>query len=329
MSLSTVKLDSPQVIGALSLGCAGLFPFVKGTFEKTTIPWVVVQGASACAYGVSFWTVARRGKVGGNKSSKSGKKNPAKAEKAPQKKKKKFPTLRTFLPPDSWGLMIWAPIYVGQCLMVGTQMAVTESSALAPIVREITGPYVFAQIFQGLWSLSFRPEYGEGIYKYIAAFNLSGMAVSMSFCHLAFTRETSRETYPRIDYLLNFMPLALHFGWTSITALVNWNASLALEEKVSSEHMAYVGHGSVAVAVITGVGVTIKRTAPMYGLAIAWGLSAIASGLTKKIDEAENEEEKATKTFKATFLQRNLSLGGAAVCAIVAAAVGLRRKKTS
>jgi len=338
MTLSSLNLDSPPVVGAAGLGCVVALPFAKGIFENKAIPWALVQGVNIVSYGVSFWSVTKPGRNDSAKAKKSRKKKKKTTDDSssskPDDENKKakspnMPKVRTLLPPDGWAFLIWAPIFVGECLMVGTQLALTEASPMAPIIRKITAPYVFAQFFQILWTASFRPSYSEGIYKYIAALNLSGIAFSLSFCHRAYSDKQARDCYPRIDYILNFLPLTLHFGWTTAAALVNWNASYAVEKDVSTKEVSYFGHASAALATVLGTGVTIMRAAPMYGSVIAYALTAVASGLTKRIDEAEKDEEKDVSFIEAAKLQRILSVAGATICTAAAAFVTFGKKQKS
>lgn len=320
MSFAGVKLNSPQLVGALGVSCVVSLPFLKGAFQKESIPWVVVQGVNLCAFGVSFWSVAKPGRNGGAKESPKAieeNEQPSSSNvpvKPNKKKKVSVPRVRTLLPPDGWSFLIWAPIFVGECLMVGTQVALAETSPLVPIVREVTGPYVFAKAFQVLWTTSFQPEYYQGMYKYIAALNLSGLALSLSFCHRAYTDKSARGKYSTMDFILNFLPLSLHFGWTTVTSLVNWNASYAIEKDVSTQEIAYLGHASVIAITAAGTGVTLKRTAPLYGLVIAWALSAVASGVSKRIEGAEQEKKRDEEFIEAAKRQRRLSIGGATLC---------------
>merc|ERR1719162_2437100 len=91
---------------------------------------------------------------------------------------------------------------------------VEDSSPLAPLIQEIAGPYVTAQIFQSLWTASFRPRYNRGrFYKYVSVVNLAGAAYALSFCHAAFTSTDIKYTH--VEYLLYFFPLTLHFGWVT------------------------------------------------------------------------------------------------------------------
>lgn len=337
MSFSSAKLNSPQIVGALGLTCFASLPFLKGTFEQKSIPWAVVQGVNLCAFGVSFWSVTQPGRE--NKKDKKGKDTESStvstvsSTRKPQVKSKKktkpfVPRVRTLLPPDGWSFLIWAPIFVGESLMVGTQVALAENSPLVPIVRQVTGPYLFAKVFQILWNTSFSPEYQQGIYKYIAALNLSGLALSLSFCHEAYTDKTVRDKYNTLDFLLNFFPLSLHFAWTTATSLVNWNASYALDPNVTTKNIALLGHASVAAVTAAGIGVTLKRSSPLYGTVIAWALSAIASGLTKKIEGAEKVKEKDEEFLLAARRQRTASVVGATLCVAAAMTAAVGKKKS-
>ncbi len=336
MSFSSFKLNSPHVIGALGLTCFASLPLLKGTFETKSIPWTLVQGVNLCAFGLSFWSVIQPGrevKKSKKETEPSSTTTPSinslQEGKARKKKKSIAPRVRTLLPPDGWSFLIWAPIFVGESLMVGTQVAISENSPLVPIVRQITGPYLFAKVFQILWNTSFSPEYQQGIFKYIAALNLSGLALSLSFCHEAYTDRAAREKYGMIDFLLNFFPLSLHFGWTTATSLVNWNASYAIDPTVPTKNISFLGHASVVAATAAGVGVTLRRAAPLYGMVLAWALSAVASGLSKKIEgaEKEKEKEKDEEFILAAHRQRKASIVGAGLCVTAALTTLFGKKK--
>jgi hypothetical protein len=339
MSFSGLNLKSPEVVGAAAVASFLSFPFLKGTFESQRVPWAVIQGVNLCAFGVSFWSVTQPTREISQKKAKS---KPSdgdeeveaaapievpgnKGTKSKKKKKAIVPRVRTLLPPDGWSFLIWAPIFVGETLMVGTQLALSEASPLVPIIRELTGPYLFAKQFQILWNASFRPEFQQGFYKYIAPLNLSGLALSLSFCHRAYTAKDARNKYGVVDFVLNFLPLSLHFGWTTVTSLVNWNASIAVEKEIPTKYVAYFGHASVAVATFAGVGVALKRGAPWYGLVIAWALSAVATGLTKRIEGAEQEKERDEVFILAAERQRTASMAGSLICLTTAIFASFRR----
>jgi hypothetical protein len=90
-----------------------------------------------------------------------------------------------------------------------------------------------------------------------------------------------------------------------------------LGDQVSSKSVAWLGHLSVVGATAIGVGVTLKRSAPVYAGVIAWALFAVASGLGKRIKDTEKEDPDRVGVHGAV-LQRNLSLAGAVVNIVAA-----------
>jgi hypothetical protein len=211
---------------------------------------------------------------------------------------------------------------MGEFVMVVSQWTLPESSPVALIIRSITGPYIAAQLFQTLWTASFRPKYNNGIYKYVSAMNLSGVAYALSFCHDAYIKSGD---YSSGEYWLYFLPLSLHFGWTTAAALVNWNGMFALgdDADVSSKAVAWLGHLSVIGATVVGVYVSLERSAPVYSGVIAWALTAVASGLGKRLKETEKEEDSYRVGVYGARTQRALSLLGAMTCAAASIAACL------
>jgi hypothetical protein len=312
MSLSA--LNAPPLVAALSLGSYALFPVLRGTFQNKAISWSVVKGASLCAYGLSILSVSQPGRYDGQINENNA---PGAEEMEKMSTGKRG---RTLLPPAGFAFAIWGPIFLGEFVMVGAQLTLSESSPVAPIIREIAGPYIAAQIFQTLWTASFRSKYNQGLYKYISAVNLSGVAYALSFCHAAYTKSDAQCTSG--EYFLYFLPLSLHFGWTTAAALVNWNGMFALGDQVSSKSVAWLGHLSVVGATAIGVGVTLKRSAPVYAGVIAWALFAVASGLGQRIKDTEKEDPDRVGVHGAVQ-QRTLCLAGAVanIVAVVIASV--------
>lgn len=309
--MSLEALNSPPLIGCLTLGCYGVLPVIvrNSVFSSASIPWTVVQGANLAAYGLSFWSVSRPGRYDGQAQiagDDSEKKGSTELDKMGTGRRG-----RTLVPPAGWAFAIWGPIFIGELLMVGNQLFLPEDSALAPLIRQVTGPFVLAEVFQSLWTASFRPKYNQGIYKYISFFNLSGIAISLSFCHSSFTKACEFST---AQYMLNFLPLAMHFGWTTAAALVNLNGMYAIQDDVKPRSVAVLGHASVIAATIIGVCTTLSRQAPVYGGVIAWALAAVASGLSKRIEATKTDRQDVVGVLGARQ-QRLLSIMGAILCA--------------
>jgi len=116
---------------------------------------------------------------------------------------------------------------------------------------------------------------------------LGSTAYSLSlipFVDLATTTTTSS---------LYWIPLAMHFGWTTAATLVNLNGSLAMNYDVQESTMIAAGHASSVLATALGVGVTLSYQLPAYGLTIAWALAACANGM--RVSTAENVGAKIQK----------------------------------
>lgn len=320
--MSLEALNYPPLVGAVSLGCYGLLPVLKGAFLDDSVPWVVVQGTNVLVYGLSVWSVSRPGRYDGQAAQANNKSVGDNADPALEGMRRMGTGKkgRSLLTPAGWAFIIWAPIYIGELVMVSSQLALPEASPVTTVIREVTGSFVSAQLFQTLWTASFRPKYDQGIYKYVSAVSLSGIAISLSFCHAAFAK--SDVPISTLDYWLYFLPLSLHFGWTTAASLVNWNGMYAHDDQSSAETVAWLGHASVVAATAIGVGVTVLRNAPVYGGVLCWALTAVASGLGRRIKDTEKEDPNRVGVY-GVKTQRTLCLIGAVICATAATAISV------
>jgi len=180
------------------------------------------------------------------------------------------------------------------------------------------------QIFQTLWTASFRPKY-KGRLIYISGAMLTGIAYSMSRAHAGFVFDGS--LYAKKEYLLFFLPMTLHFGWTTAAALVNWNGSIAMGENVSPKLVAWTGHFSIALATGLGVFVSLTRQAPVFGGVIAWALTACATGMYQRLEETKDERDQKRAGIYGARVQQWLCGIGAVVsgAASVMAAISLQK----
>uniref|UniRef100_A0A7S4EFU3 Uncharacterized protein n=1 Tax=Pseudo-nitzschia australis TaxID=44445 RepID=A0A7S4EFU3_9STRA len=350
--MSLEALNSPSLVGAVTAGCYGLLPFAAKNpmlLNSAALPFVAIKGMNALSYGFSMYSVSRPGRYDGGASvkseagdSESSKPKTTKSSSgdmdAAQRGMEQMGTSkgRTLVPPAPWAFIIWAPIFMGELVMVTAPILAPGS--VSPVVeqalREISGPYLLAQIFQALWAASFRPRYENGIYKYVSAANLAGIAASLSLCHGAFATtsnnsQRSLRSYSGLEYALYFLPLSLHFGWTTAASLVNLNGMYAMattnDKNATARSVAMLGHASVVLATAIGAGITWTRKAPVYGGVICWALVAVAAGLKQRIlanasNSKKNDDDNVVGIYGAER-QRTLSLVGAAICASTSAAV--------
>lgn len=180
--------------------------------------------------------------------------------------------------------------------MVTSQFFIPETSAVSSIIMKISVPFTFANIFQSLWCASFRPKY-KGKYAFISAAMLSSIAYSLSKAHATYASEGS---YSKTEYCLLFLPLSLHFGWTTAATLVNWNGSVAKQDPMQTSTpgtMAVLGNMSAIVATLLGSYITTVKNAPVYGAVISWALAAVSDGMKKRLkaDSASSGDDEAKK----------------------------------
>lgn len=196
------------------------------------------------------------------------------------------------------GICYLGPINLGEAVFVGAQLF--DSSALVSILPQVTAPFVAANIFQSLWCASFRPSYAEGWKKYVSVGMLAGTAYSLSLVQAAASPEL----------FWYFVPLTMHFGWTTAATLVNLNGSIAMDTTNSDSTVIAVGHASAIAATALGIGVTLQAAAPVYGLTVAWALAACAQG-----SKRNTVSERASDSLKkGAGIQKYLCLAGSAAC---------------
>ena len=348
--MSLEVLNSPPLVGTLTAGCYGLLPFVAKhpmlvQGSAAALPFVAVKGLNAFSYGLGFVSTSRPGRYDGAAAvtEADGVRKGVAKDDAAFKGMEQMSTSRgrTLVPPAPWAFIIWAPIFLGELFMVTVPFVTKVSAAAESVLRETSGPFALAQIFTALWTASFRPRYGSrgGIYNYVSVLGLGGIAASLSVCHKAFANNKAGSALSGLEYALYCLPLSLHFGWTTAATLVNLNGMFALtndnsESKATAEEkaatarsVALLGHASVILATAIGVSVTWTRKAPVYGGVICWALTAVASGLKKRIEASASSNKKARANTPVGVYgverQRLLSIAGAIVCAAAVGAVVL------
>ena len=77
-----------------------------------------------------------------------------------------------------------------------------------------------------------------------------------------------------------------------------------------------VGHASALVATALGVGVTLVQASPVYGLTLAWALSACADGINKRPPSRSSGSDNGDDSLAAAaMVQQKLCWTGALACA--------------
>jgi hypothetical protein len=315
-------------------------PALEAAAASSTVPLAVLKGANCLAFLVNAVSVSVPGRLDGQKSV-----NPAKPQdniihNHKRKHNNSSSTtgtveegtplvvgaananaetdappvygIRSLVSPSGYAFAIWAPIYVGEAAFCTAQLFATESSALAQVLPEITGSFVAANLIQSLWCASFRPSYHTDIHgwqKHVSVGMLAGTAYSLSHVHNV---AISPEALTLGWY---FLPLTMHFGWTTAATLVNLNGALA-EDQLDSTLIA-AGHASAIPATALGVGITLAQASPAYGFTIAWALAACANEATKKASGGSSNSsqvETVSAYQKGARVQKMLCWAGSAAC---------------
>jgi hypothetical protein len=342
------------IVGAVALAAV---PTLERAIVSGTIPWTAVKVTNCLLYALNTYATSQPGRIDGMQAARLSKTGTNLAvDKKTKHTNPKYENIesqdntdpgngdmdpaeldrrsRTLVAPDGWAFAIWGPIFIGELVFCASHLLLAEpgsaaASSVSEVVQRASGGFMASQIFQTLWTASFRPKY-KGKYVFVSSALLTAIAVSLSRAHAAFT---SSSAYDNKDYWLYFLPMTLHFGWTTAASLVNWNGSIASLKEVGGLGLAVSGHLSVVIATAAGVGITLYRGAPVFGLVIAWALTACASGMKQRLEPDStgnndyfsihhmNDNDKAAAMYGAR-VQRALCLAGA-VCSVSASSVAL------
>lgn len=218
---------------------------------------------------------------------------------------------RSLIAPAGWAFAIWAPIYLGEAAFCVTQFYMNDVQILLPT---ITAPFVAANLFQSLWCASFRPSYmvpsASWWHKYVSVSMLGSTALCLAQCNIAAAA---------LPFSWYFVPLIMHFGWTTAATLVNLNGSLALSEKVSDSTVIAVGHASTVVATVLGTTVAMTLSSPIYAMTVAWALAACADGMQKR--QVNNGVAVSETIHRGMQVQQKLCWLGSGICVATALVV--------
>jgi hypothetical protein len=210
--------------------------------------------------------------------------------------------LRSLVLPAGWAFSIWGAIYLGEATFCAAQLL--DGSGLTRTLPAVAPGFIAANLVQSLWCASFRESYNDTWYKYVSVAMLGGVTYSLSTM-MPMVMSVQSSSLSRF-----FLPLVMHFGWTTAATLVNLNGSVAMDPSVRDSTLVVLGHGSAALAIGLGIGLTAFSLAPpAYGMTIAWALLAVGSN-TKANKNSETLENGAR-------VMTTLCLVGSVACAVV------------
>ncbi len=272
MSLRTaINSLSPPLVASAGIGVLAAMPWMS-----SGVSLAVLQGANVAAFCANCLAVSIPGRIDGmqDQEMRHGLLRADEVTYEPPDYTNVYSPSRgrTMVAPSGWAFAIWGPIYAGEAIFTVAQFF--PQSGLAVYLPSISASFIAANLFQSLWCASFRPHY-QGWASYISVAMLGGTAYSLSQVHAV----ACTATGPAYWFLL---PLSIHFGWTTAATLVNLSGSVAMSPENSDEAVTAIGHSSAVLATALGVGLTISHAAPVYGLTLAWALSACADGMKSR-----------------------------------------------
>ena len=146
----------------------------------------------------------------------------------------------TLITPISWAFSIWGIIFIGEAVGLITIFTLIDD-AIIPKFENILYPFIYACVLQCVWCLCFSLEF-----MFISAAVLSAVAYNLMIC----TEAISLLAFEDLNLisicsqaLLRFniqnpawisllseiviaYPIRMHFSWTLVASLVNWNMFL-------------------------------------------------------------------------------------------------------
>lgn len=293
MSLAA-SLNSPPLVAI-----SGLATLTAGIplLESAGLSLAALKAANLFAFCVNVAAVSVPGRIDGQQqermTSSEGSKKPTPSESDALLEDSTYNEIyspargRTLVSPAGWAFAIWGPIYLGEAAFCAAQFLAKDVSFQSAL-SSVSPAFVVANLCQSLWCAAFRPSYNHGWAKYVSVAMLGSTALALSQVHAFVTPENAAY----------FVPITMHFGWTSAATLVNLNGSIAMDENNGDKTVITSGYASVMAATALGIGLTLARGAPIYGLTLAWALAACSSGMKEReVSDPVREKMKTQKRF--------------------------------
>jgi hypothetical protein len=284
--------------------------------------FTALRALNCACYGLSLYATTRPGRIDGPNqdeldsrlqlrlaSDKKSDSRPAAADPARRSAAVDDATTRrgrSLLVPAPWAFAIWGPIFAGELAFCAGSWLLPRGGAAASAVTKASAGFAAAQLFQVLWTASFRPRYFDparagGLYRHVSSLMLAGIAHSMGRAHAAYasrSRGPSATALPWGQYALCFLPMTLHFGWTTAATLVNVNGNVAASRDATPRRVAAVGHASSLAASALGLYLTVSRRAPVLGLVVAWALAGCAATARERVLLSQSQSSGAAAAGK-------------------------------
>jgi hypothetical protein len=305
MTFPPPAINQPALVAALGAGALASFPALQS--KALSIPLSQLKLINAAAFALNMFAVSVPGRLDGKESSEKDGGNPF--------------LNRILVAPASWAFGLWGVIFLGELVFSASQFTPLAAS-IGPLLQQVSVPFIMAQVFQILWAASFRPKY-KGKWLSVSSAMLPSIAYSLSKAHNIFCKTS--EGFSFAQYLVFFLPLSIHFGWTTAASLVNLNGAIARNKGISDKLVTVAGHVSVIGATALGAYITLSRNAPVYGGVIAWALFGIADEMRRRIAKSSEDTDKDSMK-SSTKRQQILSVAGGLITSVTSLFVAIFMK---
>jgi hypothetical protein len=309
MSFSSLlaSINKPPLVLATGVALATGLPAIPAG----SVSLGLLQAANLLSFGINVAAVSVPGRLDGLQDDRmrQGNLNPGNQDEASPLQTEATSAavklrLRSLVLPAGWAFSIWGVIYLGEATFCVAQLL--DGSGLTSTLPAVAPGFIAANLVQSLWCASFRESYNESWYKYVSVIMLGGTAYSLStiMSSVMFWQNSALSWY--------FLPLVMHFGWTTAATLVNLNGSVAMDPSVHESALVALGHGSAVLATSLAIGLTAFGFAPpAYGMTIAWALFAVGNN-TKANKDSETLNNGA-------MVMKTLCFVGSAACVGISA----------
>lgn len=177
-----------------------------------------------------------------------------------------------FVAPAIYAFAIWGVIYLWELPFVVWQALQRPRWATAVRLEAVVAAspgWCAGNLSQVAWCIFFRQPFNNPGLLWLSAFFLSGIAVGLSFAHRALAPVADCQVT-----FLAYVPITLHFGWTTAAGLVNWNSWAILFKPTPEVNLALVVL-SLVVATVVALGVGVLRGSVLYASTVAWAVIAV------------------------------------------------------
>uniref|UniRef100_A0A7S0Q3J2 Uncharacterized protein n=1 Tax=Coccolithus braarudii TaxID=221442 RepID=A0A7S0Q3J2_9EUKA len=168
--------------------------------------------------------------------------------------------------PAGYAFIIWAPIFLGEGLMM-----LYLTNVQTPLGAAVAPAWCAAALAQSCWCAAFRPSVCGPRLLWVPALLLASTGAALGVAH----RAIRTANVGALANCLVRVPVTLHFGWITAAALVNANNYLA--RTVASVRAKEAAAHASSLAAVAAVAYVSHTTADhVFAGVIAWALGWVA-----------------------------------------------------